>query len=540
MEQTYRSQILDHLGLVAGMFEELGIGDVIDKATQQNPERQIVTAGNAVKAMVLNGLGFVNQRLYLVPQFFQNKPTSRLIAPAIAPAHLNDDTLGRALDTLYNYGVTALYSLIAATAAQRLGLSPTFAHLDSTSFHVDGRYKSDEEPNEQVIHITQGYSRDHRPDLNQVMLDLIVEHQAGLPIWMQPLSGNSSDVTDFGQIVQEHISNLSTTYGTTYLVADSALYSDDNLQKLGETHIQWITRVPATVHDAQTALAQVIPETMQPLMEGYRYQECRSTYGGVPQRWVLLYSELRQPHVQRTVNKQLRKQGDKEVQAFQKLCRVAFACEADAQQALATFAHGLEATFVHESTVRSIPRYGQRGRPRQDAQPAQVTYHLEGTLASRLATRQARVDQHSCFILATNERDDVRLPPQALLESYKGQGHAERGFRFLKDPQFLASSFYLKKPERIMALLMVMTVCLLVYAALEYRIRTALKEQDATFPNQKGQPVQNPTARWVFHYFVGMHVLRIPGQWDSIVLNLTEVHQRLLQLLGKPYTRFYR
>jgi transposase len=96
------------------------------------------------------------------------------------------------------------------------------------------------------------------------------------------------------------------------------------------------------------------------------------------------------------------------------------------------------------------------------------------------------------------------------------------------------------KPERIMALLMVMTVCLLVYAALEYRIRTALKEQDATFPNQKGQPVQNPTARWVFHDFVGIHVLRIPGQWDSIVLNLTEVHQRLLQLLGKPYARFYR
>jgi hypothetical protein len=52
--------------------------------------------------------------------------------------------------------------------------------------------------------------------------------------------------------------------------------------------------------------------------------------------------------------------------------------------------------------------------------------------------------------------------------------------------------------------------------------------------------VQNPTARWVFHDFVGMHVLRIPGPWDSIVLNLTEVHQRLLQLLGKPYTRFYR
>ena len=59
-----------------------------------------------------------------------------------------------------------------------------------------------------------------------------------------------------------------------------------------------------------------------------------------------------------------------------------------------------------------------------------------------------------------------------------------------------------------MALLMVMTVCLLVYAALEYRIRQALQAQDATFPNQKGQWVQNPTARWVFHYFVGIHLLK--------------------------------
>jgi len=138
-QPTYHSQILDHLGLVAGMFDELGIGDVLDQATHQNPEMRDLTVGEAVKAMVLNGLGFVNHALYLVPRFFQNKPTSRLIAPRVAPAQLNDDALGRTLDTLYASGVTELYSLIAATAAKRLGLAPRFAHLDSTSFHVDGR-----------------------------------------------------------------------------------------------------------------------------------------------------------------------------------------------------------------------------------------------------------------------------------------------------------------------------------------------------------------------------------------------------------------
>ena len=158
MEQTYRRQILDHLGLVAGTVDELGIGDVLDQATHQNPELRDLTVGEAVNAMVLNGLGLINQALYLVPRFFQNKPTFRLISPRVAPEQLNDDALGRTLDTLYTYGVTELYSLIAATAAERLGLAPRFAHLDSTSFHVDGRYNSDVEPDEQVIHITRGYS----------------------------------------------------------------------------------------------------------------------------------------------------------------------------------------------------------------------------------------------------------------------------------------------------------------------------------------------------------------------------------------------
>jgi transposase len=537
--QAYRTQVLDHLGLVAGMFEELGIAEVIDQATKQDPEMRLVTAGHAVKAMVLNGLGFVNQQLYLVPHFFQNKPLSRLIAPGIQASHLNDDTLGRALDTLYDYGVTALYSLIAATAAKRLGLAPGFAHLDSTSFHVDGRYNSDEEPDESVIHITRGYSRDQRPDLNQVMLDLVVEHHAGIPVLMKPLSGNSSDAQDFGHIITDHIAQLQITYGTTCLVADSALYSAENLQKLAETRTKWITRVPATLNEAQAVLAQADPQTMAPLTEGYRSHMLRSSYGGVEQRWVLIHSEPRQRQAQRTVDRQWLKQSAHEVKAFKTLCRTAFACEADAQQALAHFAHDLQTTFLHYSTICPTPHYGKRGRPSPGAQPAQIVYHIAGALASRLTDRQALVDQQSCFILATNELDEGQLSAPAVLAGYKGQAQAERGFRFLKDPQFLASSLYLKKPERLMALLMVMTVCLLVYAALEYRIRTALKEHEATFPDQKGKRIQNPTARWVFHYFVGIHVLYIPGQ-GLMILNLTDEHQHLLQLLGNRYAWFYR
>jgi transposase len=89
-----------------------------------------------------------------------------------------------------------------------------------------------------------------------------------------------------------------------------------------------------------------------------------------------------------------------------------------------------------------------------------------------------------------------------------------------------------------MALLMVMTVCLLVYAALEYRLRQALREQNETFPDQKGRPTQHPTARWVFHVFVGIHVL-LSATDKPLILNLQEHHLRLLKVMGIAYESLY-
>jgi len=254
---------------------------------------------------------------------------------------------------------------------------------------------------------------------------------------------------------------------------------------------------------------------------------------------MLVDSEHRHVQAHRTVDKPLRKQGQREVAAFQQLRRRTFACAADAPQALATLTQGLHATVLHDVAMRAPPRYDTRGRPRQGAQPAQFVSTIAGALASSITARSPLVDQQRCCSLATHERDEALMPPTERFASSKGQSHAERGFRFLTAPQFLAASLSLKKPERMMALRMIMTVCWLVYAALESRIRTALKPHGATCLDQKGTPTQTPTARWVFHAFVGIHGLFIPQQ-GLIVLNLTEEHQRLLQLLGTRYAWFYR
>jgi transposase len=253
---------------------------------------------------------------------------------------------------------------------------------------------------------------------------------------------------------------------------------------------------------------------------------------------VLIDSEARQPQAQRTADKPWRQQRDQARKACHPLGHSTFACEADALQALSACEQGWQVTPCAQVTIRPIARDGKRGRPGRGAQPAQVGYQVAGARASSLAARPARITQQRCCLLATNALDDQPWPPQALLDGDKGQSQAERGCRFWKDPQCLASALSRNKPERLMALLMIMTVCWLVYAALEYRIRTALRDHGATLPDQKGHPVQNPTARWIFPYVVGIHRLSVAGQWP-LVFNLTEEPGNLLKRLGQPYMQLY-
>jgi len=215
---------LDHLGLIAGMVDELGLPELIDTVIQQDHEQRQVSVGQCVKAMILNGLGFVNWALYLMPHFLKDKPVERLLGEGVEAEHLNDDVLGRTLDAIYAYDPEALYGQLAAQAVKRLRLSCKVGHIDTSSFHVDGVYNSDQEDvPEGVIHITQGYSRDHRPDLNQVILQLISEHQAGIPLWMDALSGNSSDKASFRQTLNAHLKQLHDGAGLSLIVADDSL-----------------------------------------------------------------------------------------------------------------------------------------------------------------------------------------------------------------------------------------------------------------------------------------------------------------------------
>ncbi len=535
-DKPYEIKNLDHLGLIAAQFDDLGLVELIDSMVPQDKEKRTVSLGQSVKAMVINGLGFANHTLYLMPEFFADKPIERLIGPGITADDLNQNLFGRNLDAIHEFDVTQFYMRLSAHTVRQLELPCLGAHIDTTSFHVDGDYNSDRDANEGVVKITKGYSRDHRPDLNQVGLQLIVENQAGIPLVMQALDGNSSDKNTFSAAINTHIKQIQTDLGVEYVIGDCELYTAKSLEEMKD--VFWISRVPETLSDAKYIIEEISPQLMVDIRQEASSSVCMN-YAGVRQRWVVHYSPQAYQRALKSVNRQCLELSVRELKKFEKLCQNEFACEKDAIKALDAFEKKLKMTGINDFSVIKRPRFNKKGRPAKDAQPDYYTWKIEGGIASIIETREVKLRRKSCFILATNQLDDSELSEEELTRKYKkDQQKVERGFRFLKDPQFLAATLYLKKPERIMALLMIMTLSLLIYATLEYRIRKALVEEEETFPNQKKQPIQNPTARWVFQYFSGIHELTI-SEKEMLIINLKAQQLLILKLLGKAFQQIY-
>src|SRR6266700_1360144 len=105
--ESYVNERLDHLGGVEGVYEEVGLAAYLDRLAGETNHH--VITGTATVAIILNGLGFRNRRLYLVTQFFANKPVEHLIGPGIEAADLNDDCLDRTLDWLYAQDTTQVF-----------------------------------------------------------------------------------------------------------------------------------------------------------------------------------------------------------------------------------------------------------------------------------------------------------------------------------------------------------------------------------------------------------------------------------------------
>lgn len=535
-------QDIDHLGIVAGIIDEIGLVEQVNELLGTHPQ-EVMSLGQVLKAMILNGLGFLSAPLYLFSQFFEGKAIEHLLGAGISAEHLNDDRLGRALDHFYDYGVTQLFTTLALQAARKFKVETERVHLDGSSIAVEGAYIADETTSSEAestaekspcpIEITYGYSRDHRPDLKQFLIDTICSGDGDVPLYLRVADGNEVDGVGFRQVVQEyrdqwHFSGL--------LVADAALYTAETLQQL--QGLQWISRVPLTLNQAQTVIHQVVPFAQwQGLAPGYRLIELCTIYAEIAQRWVVVESEKRRAADLNALQKRINQQQQRHQRQLDKLCKDSFACESDALKAMKQFEQTLVYSRLSQVAVVEQAQHGKRGRPKLDSPPPTLSYRLQATLVDQSEAIEAQQQIAGRFILATNELECETLSAVEVLNEYKQQQSSERGFRFLKDPLFFTSSLFLKSRQRIMALAMVMALCLLVYTLAQRKLRQALSQAETGIPNQLGKLTDKPTMRWVFQCFQSIHLVMIAGQKQ--ISNLTSQRRKILQFLGASCGRYY-
>lgn len=535
---TIKVERLDHLGIIAGVIKELGIVDIIDRRIPPDGQQEITT-GEAVAAMIINGLGFSNRPLYLTPQFFENKPMALLFREGVEAEHFNRSKLGRSLEALYGYGVDQLFSEIAVVGCQQEQIDLRFNSLDTSSFSLTGAY--DSETDEQAIKITYGHSKDHRPDLKQAVLELMVSQDGGVPIVSQAWDGNAADTVIFKQRAESLINEFKKTGSPRYLIADSKLYTEENSTII--KNLFYITRIPGTLKLEPQLIRQVLKEAdWQPMDEGYRYQRIDLGHYGIDQRWLVIYSDAAEHRAQVTLDRAQQKEAEQLKKQLFHLQAQRFSSPLVAQSALDQIALTLHYHDLIDPEFTEHGRYQTRGRPKNHSPVASVQWSIQARFQiNQEAIRVAR--QHkACFILATNI-PIADLTDHAVLTAYKKQSFVERGFRFLKDPLFFVSSLFIKKPERIQALLMIMTLALFVYSIAQRRLRQQLKDQNETLPNQLNQPTATPTLRWVFQMLDGIHrvvTLSLEGVKQIMIEGLTTLRIKLLKLFGTSVCQIYQ
>ena len=523
---------LDHLGLVAGIFDELGISEVIDEAIPKTRECNL-THSAIIKGLLLNGLGFVERRLYIFPSYFEDLALEKLFGPGVIPEDFNEDVVGRTLDRINRFGSTELFNLIAMKCMQQLAFGTHLLHVDTTSFSVHGQYEGDDcQP---AIEITLGHPKDARWDLKQFVLS-IVTNQCGIPLFVKAHSGNRSDKKTIIESIQNLKSNLNFT-DKTYYVADSAFFSSENISLLGDSTL-WISRVPSTVGEAKDLLNRDL-EMRSCSDDRYSIFETAVNYGGIDQRWGVVDSKEMHARKAKTFDRRIDKEFAQARKSVKKLGNVAFACEADAIKAADRWMSENPHFLLKNVTTCTISRRigAKRGRPKK-GESLEMGYLVEAEVERNeeiIAGERSRLGR---FVLASN---DKTIDGELMLQYYKGQNAVEKGFRFLKDKSFRVAEVYLKKEERIEALSMIMVLSLLIYSIAEWMLRKRLKEMDETVLNQLGKPTERPTLKWVFQKFRNINeaIVELKGAIHREVININEEQRKIIKLFGPGCEKYY-
>ena len=537
-----------HLPIIKAYADKLGFVSSINHLV---PTEMGVDVGTIVLGLVLDTLSG-RSPLYRLEEFFAHHDTELLLGKALPPHAFTDDTVGRVLDRLYDVGTMKIFTACAVRAVTQFGVERRYVHFDTTSCSVWGDYEFPE-TQEVPFRVTYGYSKDKRPDLKQFVLSLLCVDRA-VPIWGKPEDGNASDKTLNTTLLSEIAQMLArhgVAPGAYIYIADAALVTEDNLTALGDT--LFITRLPATysacervIEEAVThaqwdevgIVAQTKPTKRRPAA-AYKVSEGTVSLYGMDYRAVVVHSSSQDQRRQQRLARELAASSTTLATAVGEVAKQEYFCLADAEAAAAKLRPQQSTYHWVEVIVEARPTYGP-GRP-SPTKPRAVKawrYGLQVILHERAEVIARKAQETGCFVLLTNVPTQGAMAHSAaeVLRAYKEQHGVEQNFAFLKDP-VIVNSLFLKKPERIEALGLVLLLALLIWRLMERSLRTHVETTGDTLPGWDKKETVRPTAFMMLTKFMAVMVVKVGAQ-RQLAHALSAVQQRYLTALGVAATYF--
>jgi len=285
--------------------------------------------------------------------------------------------------------------------------------------------------------------------------------------------------------------------------------------------MKWITRVPLSIKEAPNKICVLEDSAWEDnQIKGYKIAAIASEYANIKQRWLVRESEIRKQAAIKKISEQVEKQLESAQTALRQLSKRYFACIADAEIAIKRLSDSGKYHQITKIEAREKPVKKTTGQPKISSQTQTTVERVTGEIEPRISVRETEKVKAGRFILATNILDTTAVSNQQVLSEYKAQQSNERGFRFIKDPLFFTSSVFVKNPERVEAIGMIMGLCLLVYNLAQRKLRQQLEATNEGVRNPVKKLTNKPTMRWIFQMFQAVHLVTING--EKQISNLTQ------------------
>lgn len=536
----------------------MGLHALLDKYVATAERRSAVTHAQAL-GVLLRSILVEREAVYRQHETVHGFAAGMFGIDAEQMQRLSDDRIGRALDRLFDADRGALLTEVAIAVGQRFGVAFDRLHNDSTSIAFCGQYRS---AGGRALRgrtapaITFGFSKDHRPDLKQLLFILTVTAE-GVPASFRCADGNTSDSLTHIQSWQA----LRAVAGRAdfLYVADSKLCSYDHMQHIHAAGGRFVTVMPRSrledgqfrkwlqTHEPAWELVWDRPNPRHaegPRDRWYVFRSALPSMEAWPITWVwstLLTLAQRARRARRLAAA---------TEALEQLHRRLAGARARLRGAAEIdrcVAEILERCHVGrylkvQRVVREEHSFKQarRGRPGPDTAYRKITrrrFDIEWTLDAAAVAYDENSD--GMYPLLSNDR---HLTPAQVLEAHKGQPAIEKRFEQVKTVHEIAP-VYLKNEGRIEALFTLYFLALLVQALIERELRLAMQreaiEELPLYPEQR--QCRRPTTEQVLRLFSLAQRHRLLHESRTVQIfdvDLTDLQRQVLALIGVPTSAF--